>query len=563
MIIDCHGHDAIRELAAVTIATACVLEGSVCDGVAKTPRGSKKTISVGHPTGEFSVEAETDPENRSPWPRPRFCAPPASSCAPRRWRQRWCGTGGAREQDGGSTADREAKLQTQQLKQIDVESFMNEQSFSSFHWVVFTVCVAVIMLDGFDTAVIGYIAPSLVSEWNIAKPDLAPVLSAALFGLAGGALSAGPLADKLGRKTVLIVAIVVMGASSLLAAMAGNLSSLTIWRFVTGLGLGAAMPNAVTLMSEYCPVRIRAFTTNAMFCGFPLGAAFGGFLAAWMIPQFGWRSVLVLGGVAPLAIAAIALAVLPESIRYMVAHNYAVERIRAVMQRMSSAASDAASFVLREHEPPSMTADKRGLALIFSPQFLVGSLMLWLAYFMGLVIFYGLINWLPLLLKETGLSAQRATLISALFPLGGIGAIYFGWLMDRYNANVIIAIGYVLTALSVYLVGQTTGALLIVAVFVAGVVMNTAQSSLPALAAAFYPTRGRASGVSWMLGVGQFGGIAGSFLVAELARRQLGLSEIFLVVAIPAIISAAALMIKQFVYPHAARHPVAKDLPAH
>jgi AAHS family 4-hydroxybenzoate transporter-like MFS transporter len=455
-------------------------------------------------------------------------------------------------------------LPAQQAKQIDVERFMNEQSFSNYHWLVFAMCVAVVILDGFDTAAIGFIAPSLVSDWNVAKPDLAPVLSAALFGLAGGALCAGPLADRFGRKTVLIAAIIVMGAASLLAATSGNLTTLTIWRFLTGLGLGAAMPNSVTLMSEYCPIRMRALVTNAMFCGFPLGAAFGGFLAAWMIPQFGWRSVLLLGGVAPLTLAAIALALLPESARYMVAHNYPVERIRAVMQKLSHSASDATSFVLHEHEPPSpAVADKSGLALILSRQFIVGSVMLWIAYFMGLVIFYGLINWMPLLLKETGLSGQQATLISALFPLGGIGAVYFGWLMDRHNANLVIVIGYLLTALSVYLVGQATGALLIVAVFIAGVVMNTAQSSLPALAAAFYPTRGRASGVSWMLGIGRFGGIAGSFLVAELTRRQMGLSEIFLVVAIPAVISAAALMIKQFVHPHAGAQPVAKDLPAH
>ena len=455
-----------------------------------------------------------------------------------------------------------SNAQAGQAKQIDVEGFLNEQPFSGFHWLVFVLCGAVVVLDGFDTAAIGYIAPSLVPEWHVAKPDLAPVLSAALFGLAGGALSAGPLADQFGRKAVLVAAVVVMGASSLVAATAGNLSALTIWRFLTGLGLGAAMPNAVTLMSEYCPFRIRALATNAMFCGFPLGAAFGGFLAAWMIPQFGWRSVLVLGGVAPLALAAIALFLLPESARYMVAHGYSTERIRAVMRRISSAASEAGSFVLHERLPGADAA-KSGLALILSPRFIVGSLMLWIAYFMGLVIFYGLINWMPLLLKETGLSGQQATIVSALFPLGGIGAVYFGWLMDRYNANLVIAVGYLLTGLSVFLVGHAAGTLLVIAVFVAGVVMNTSQSSLPALAAAFYPTRGRASGVSWMLGIGRFGGIAGSFLVAELTRRQLSLSSIFLVVATPAIIAAAALLVKQVVYPQAEGHPVAKDLPAH
>jgi AAHS family 4-hydroxybenzoate transporter-like MFS transporter len=177
--------------------------------------------------------------------------------------------------------------------------------------------------------------------------------------------------------------------------------------------------------------------------------------------------------------------------------------------------------------------------------------MLWLAYFMGLVIFYALINWMPLLFKDAGLSPQTATLISALFPLGGVGAVAFGWLMDRFNANLIIATGYALTAVSIFLIGQAAGNLgvLMVAVFVGGALMNTAQSSMPALAAAFYPTQGRATGVAWMLGIGRFGGIAGSFLVAELAARHLTFSQIFTVVAIPGAIAALALVVKQVVGP--------------
>ena len=173
--------------------------------------------------------------------------------------------------------------------------------------------------------------------------------------------------------------------------------------------------------------------------------------------------------------------------------------------------------------------------MVVSSSYLVGSVSLWVAYFMGLVIFYALINWMPLLFKDAGLAPQTASLISALFPLGGVGAILFGWLMDRFNANVIIAVGFALTAVAVYAIGQTAGnlALLVVVVFVAGTLMNTSQSSLPALAAGFYPTQGRATGVAWMLGLGRFGGIAGSFLVAELARRQLTFSEIFAIVAYP------------------------------
>src|SRR3712207_5675550 len=204
---------------------------------------------------------------------------------------------------------------------LDVQTFLNEHPFSGYQWLIFALCFFIVLLDGFDTAAIGYIAPSLITEWGVERPALAPVLSAALFGLAFGALSSGPLADRLGRKRVLVGSVLIIGAACLASAFSGSLNQLVIWRFITGLGLGAAMPNAVTLMSEYCPSGRRAMLTNAMFCGFPLGAAFGGFLAAWMIPQWGWRSVLVLGGVAPLVLGVLLLLLLPESLRYMVAER--------------------------------------------------------------------------------------------------------------------------------------------------------------------------------------------------------------------------------------------------
>ena len=224
---------------------------------------------------------------------------------------------------------------------VDVQSFLNDQRFSRFQWVIFGLCFLIVLADGFDTAAIGFIAPSLIKEWGVTKPALAPVLSAALFGLAAGALSAGPLADWLGRKKLLVSAVFVFGLACLASSFSRSLDQLTTLRFLTGLGLGAAMPNAVTLMSEYCPDRLRATLTNAMFCGFPLGAAFGGFLAAWMIPQFGWRSVLMLGGVAPLALAVAMLLLLPESVRFMVARAQPVERVRAVLSRISASAASA------------------------------------------------------------------------------------------------------------------------------------------------------------------------------------------------------------------------------
>ena len=435
---------------------------------------------------------------------------------------------------------------------VNVQTLLNEHPFSGFQWVIFALCFLIVLLDGFDTAAIGYIAPSLIGEWGVSKPALAPVLSAALFGLAAGALFSGPLADRLGRKSVLVGSVAVFAVSCLASGFSPDIWTLAVLRFVTGLGLGAAMPNAVTLMSEYCPDSRRATLTNAMFCGFPLGAAFGGFLAAWMIPHFGWRSVLILGGAAPLLLLVALVVLLPESVRHMVANNYPAERIRKVLSRIAGdAVQGVQRFVMTESKPQPESQATSGMGVVLSREYRVGSIMLWIAYFMGLVIFYALMNWMPVLFKEAGLDPKTGTLVAALFPLGGVGAVLFGWLMDRFNANRIIAIGYALTAASIWWIGQTAGHLgwLVVAVFLAGTIMNTAQSSMPALAAAYYPTRGRATGVAWMLGIGRFGGIAGSFLVAELSARQLGFSEIFAVVAIPGVIAMAALIIKQYSSP--------------
>jgi len=232
------------------------------------------------------------------------------------------------------------------------------------------------------------------------------------------------------------------------------------------------MPNAVTLVSECSPPARRAFITNAMFCGFPLGAALGGFLAGWMIPALGWRSVLQLGGVAPLVLLPALAIWLPESLRYL---------------------------QTRQNEPDRAQAQApRSIALVLSRPFRLGSLMLWLAYFMGLVVFYALINWMPVLFRESGMDPRTASLITALFPLGGVGAIALGWLMDRFDGSSVLALGYGATALSVWAIGQAIGGhgVLMAVVFVAGLVMNAAQASMPALAAGFYPTEGRATGVA-------------------------------------------------------------------
>jgi MFS transporter, AAHS family, 4-hydroxybenzoate transporter len=438
-------------------------------------------------------------------------------------------------------------------KTVDIQKLVDESKFTRFHLLIFATCFFVILLDGFDTAAIGYIAPSLLKEWGLTKPQLAPVLSAALAGLALGSVTIGPLADRLGRKLLLCGAVFLFGLASLISSTAGSLNELVAWRFITGLGLGGAMPLAVTMANEFAPARRRALLTSAMFTGFPLGAAWGGFLSAWMIPAWGWRSVLQLGGVLPMCLALIMLFVLPESVQFLVARGRSIERIRAVLSRFSDAVGEATSFVMGEkaHASKSVEKGKTGVAMILSRSYVVGSAMLWLTYGMGIVIFYALINWMPILLKDGGLDPKTAMLVTSLFPLGGVGAIAFGFLMDKFNANRVIMVGYLITAVCVYAIGQVAGNLgwLVVMVFVGGAVMNTTQTSMPALAANFYPTAGRATGVAWMMAIGRIGAVAAPFLVAELQRRQFGFDQIFAVLAIPGLIAAAALFVKNTSHP--------------
>ncbi|MFN2992440.1 MFS transporter [Serratia plymuthica] len=430
---------------------------------------------------------------------------------------------------------------------LEIQSFINAKPFSRYQWMILILCFLTVALDGFDTAIIGFIATSLVQDWGIEKTSLGPVMSAALVGLAVGALTAGPLADRIGRKKVLVMSLILFGGFSLLTAFATSLPILTLLRFLTGLGLGAAMPNAATLMSEYAPERKRALLVNLMFCGFPLGSSMGGFVSAWLIPHFGWQSVMVLGGVMPLLLAVVLIVALPESARFMVVHGYPRERIAAVLKRIAPVnLSESLRFTLSES---GQVKAKSALGVIFSPRYLMGTLMLCLTYFMGLMIFYLLTSWLPLLIRETGASIRQASLITALFPLGGgIGVLIIGWLMDRMNPHKVVAIGYLLTGLFVCAIGYvyTHPVLMAVTVFIAGTCMNGAQSSMPALAAGFYPTQGRATGVAWMLGLGRFGGILGAMSGGVLMQMHLSFGTIFTLLAIPALVAAVALMIKHF-----------------
>jgi AAHS family 4-hydroxybenzoate transporter-like MFS transporter len=448
---------------------------------------------------------------------------------------------------------------------LNVQEFIDRRLMGGEQWFILTLCFLAMVADGFHTAAMAFVAPALTLGLAISKLALGPILSASLVGLGIGALIAGPVADKYGRKRVLVASVLVCSAGSMLSAAAMSQHALLAYRFLTGLGIGAAMPNCTTLAAEFVPARRRAMLSNLMFCGFPLGASAGGFVAAWLIPHFGWRSVFLVGGAAPLVLA-VALTQLPESISFMAVQQWSAEKIKSALMKIAghdagarSRIAAAAGFRIAEAAPSARSP----LTLILAPQYLAGTLMLWVTYFMGLLLFYLLTSWMPTLVRDAGYTVSRAAVVTALFPLGGaIGAACCGWLMDRMNANRVVGGAYFLTGILLLVLARSThsAAGLMIATFLAGVAMNGAQTSMPVLAASFYPTQGRASGVSWMLGAGRMGGILGAFGGGILMQAGYSMAQIIAGLAGVAMLAAAALVAKDFAQRRAMAHRAGSEL---
>lgn len=428
---------------------------------------------------------------------------------------------------------------------VDIQQVIDDSPFSRLHWVLIVLGFLVLAIDGFDTAAMGYIAPTLSTEWGIAKQDLGPVLSAALLGLSLGALIAGPVSDRIGRKRVLVFSCLFFGLSSLATAYAQSLNSLTIWRFFTGLGLGAAMPNAITLISEFAPQRCRSRAINTMYCGFPLGAAGGGAISSWLIPNHGWQSVLLAGAIAPLVLTVLLALLLPESVKYLVQRGKDVMQIKRIAARFAAAPLDAVTgFYLAEER----AARKKGsVAQLFSMPWLPGTLMLWVTYFMGLVIYYVLLSWMPTLMLGMGYPLAESAWLTSLFTFGGTaGILLAGWMMDRWEAHKVVAGGFFITMVLILTLGLEHNHIVLFGglIFLMGITMNGAQSGMQTLAATFYPTDCRATGIAWMQGIGRFGGVAGTMTSAQLLSLQWHADSILMFLSLPALLAAAATVFK-------------------
>jgi AAHS family 4-hydroxybenzoate transporter-like MFS transporter len=419
---------------------------------------------------------------------------------------------------------------------LDVQEFLNAHKLSWTQISTLILCFLIVAVDGFDTASIGFIAPAIRAEWGLTPSALAPVFGAGLGGFMAGAFLFGPLADRFGRKTILMVCVAFFGLASLASAYSTSLEMLIVLRFLTGLGLGGAMPNSVTLSSEYAPERARSMLVMTMFCGFTIGSALGGVAAAHIVAAWGWRAVLEIGGILPLVLLPLLAFGLPESVRYLVMKSHKPEQVRQTLQRIAPQADlRDVTFTVAEQAHTGFPVKH-----LFAPALRVGTLKLWLTFFMCLLVIYLLSSWLPTLISSTGMSLKDASLVTAMFQVGGtLGAIALGPLMDRFSPTRVLAVVYSLAAVCTWLIGQSTDntVLLVLAVFGAGVTVSGGQVGANALAASFYPTASRATGVSWASGIGRIGSVLGSMAGGWMMAAGLGMPTLFLIVGIPCLIA--------------------------
>lgn len=421
---------------------------------------------------------------------------------------------------------------------VRVQTYLNELPFSPRQRLVLWLCFLVVAVDGFDTAAIGFVAPSLRAEWGLTAAALAPLFGAGLVGLMMGALIFGPLADRWGRKLILAGSVAFFGLMSLASVWAPDLPSLVVLRFLTGLGLGGAMPSAITMTSEYCPEQRRSRLVTLMFCGFTLGSALGGLASAQILAQFGWRGVFLLGGVLPLLLLPFLWILLPESLRFLVLRNRPLQAIEKVVRQLNPAESSVLRFIA--DAAPGSTP----IAELFRPPYAVGTALLWLAYFMSLLIIYLISSWLPTLLTSAGASVSKASLVTSVFQIGGtIGAILLGRWMDNVGSSRALALAYVAGAGFVVLcgLGSTNLGLLVLAVFGVGFCISGSQVGVNALAASFYPTSSRATGVSWANAAGRTGSVVGSMSGGWLMSMNFDMAAILSMLALPALVAAAAI----------------------
>lgn len=429
------------------------------------------------------------------------------------------------------------------VQTIDIPSVIDSNRLSRSQLLILMMVGLTVVMDGFDVQSMGYVAPAIIADWGVSKAELGPVFGAGLFGMLVGSLTLSVLADKIGRRPVLIWATVFFSLCMLVTAHVTSIGQLQVIRFVTGLGLGAIMPNALALVGEFSPRNKRVTLMMLVSCGYTIGAVLGGLVSAWMIPLWGWQSVFYLGGIFPLLIAALMYVYVPESMQFLVVKGRRLDEVGRTLRRIdpSLKVDGSTRYALAETAQggaPVVELFREGRG--------VATVLLWVVNFMNLLNLYFLSSWLPTIATSAGLSTSTAVMVGTTLQVGGVlGTLLMGPVIDRIGFFKVLVPCFALAALSIALIGQPGIGLplLFLVVAVTGFCIIGGQPAVNALAATYYPTALRSTGLGWSLGIGRWGSIAGPVLGGLLIQFEWSNSEIFLAMAVPTVIAALMLFL--------------------
>ena len=375
-------------------------------------------------------------------------------------------------------------------------------------WIALSLCGATMFVEGYDAQLMGFVVPGISRDWGVAPGSLTPAIAAGLVGMTLGAFFIAPLADSFGRRRLVLYSVIIFAILTIATAFAQSLPVLIVLRFLTGLGLGGAMPNAIAITAEFSPSAKRASAVAAMFSSYSVGAGFGGIVAAGLIPSYGWGVVLLFCGAMALLLWPLLLFHMPES-----------------------------------YVPPGEAKLKIPVGRLFNEGRAWITLMLWLIFFANLMEIFFLTSWLPTTIEAQGLSARYALIATVVVQFAGVAAAFaMGPLVDRFGPQRVLPLAFLLAALCIAGIGLAGSAVAftMLMAFGIGVGVIGVQNCNNGVAAKFYPTSIRATGVGWALAVGRIGSIVGPSVGGILLLTHVDNRTIFFYAAVPPLVAAAA-----------------------
>lgn len=393
------------------------------------------------------------------------------------------------------------------------------------------------MVDGFDIQAIAFAAPTLMKLWGITRAEFGPILASAFLGMALGAMILGTIGDKYGRKTALIGSSLIIAVGAMASAFAGSPHEMMVCRFIAGIGLGGVQPNAAALIFEFAPRRLRQLVTAISLVGLPLGGLLGAALSQWLIPAYGWSSLFIVGGVAPILLALVMYLWLLESPSYLQAQTHRVGELSQLLSRLDK--NSSYSIDQQYSNGDMRTAKKGSIAPMFAQEYRMDTMMLWLIFFSSIFSIYFFSSWLPTVIMAANLPMSVALSGSLYFNLGGIfGTIFSGAIVDRYGSRYTLAILTAAAILVLAAIGANTvftggGAItsLMWTVAAAGACLNAVAITMFSVAANIYPPHFRTTGVGWAVSISRGGSIFSSFVGSMLFALGMTPNSFFYVIA--------------------------------